>query len=52
MNIFSLQALLDASVDEVDDIIAMTSDINKLKTYITLMKKYSMFTYIFDINLI
>ncbi|CAL1674120.1 unnamed protein product [Lasius platythorax] len=36
----NLQALLDASVDEVDDIIAMTSDINKLKTYITLMKKH------------
>lgn len=35
----NLQALLDASVDEVDDIIAMTCDIDKLKTYITIMKK-------------
>lgn len=35
----NLQALLDASVDEVDDIMAMTCDIDKLKTYIVIMKK-------------
>lgn len=37
---YSLQVLLDASVDEVDDIMAMTCDIDKLKTYIVIMKKY------------
>ncbi|EFN61495.1 TRAF-interacting protein [Camponotus floridanus] len=43
----NLQALLDASVDEVDDIIAMTCDIDKLKTYITIMKKYGYYIYIY-----
>ncbi|XP_072750375.1 uncharacterized protein Nopo [Anoplolepis gracilipes] len=36
----NLQILLDASVDEVDDIMAMTSDIDKLKIYIAAMKKH------------
>ncbi|XP_050452393.1 E3 ubiquitin-protein ligase TRAIP isoform X1 [Cataglyphis hispanica] len=35
----NLQALLDSSIDEVDDIMAMTCDIDKLKTYIVIMKK-------------
>ncbi|XP_029167529.1 E3 ubiquitin-protein ligase TRAIP [Nylanderia fulva] len=35
----NLQALLDPAVEEVDNIIAMTHDIDKLKTYIVAMKK-------------
>lgn len=44
---YSLQALLDPAVEEVDNIMAMNHDIDKLKTYIVAMKKYSMFTYIY-----
>lgn len=48
--ISSVQSLIDDSVQKVDDVIAMTNDIAKLRTYTAVLKRYFIFIYyIFDI---